>query len=63
MVKRASVYLRLFTAANNGAKQSTRLADLPENLLDGRGIGDTGDDPHVRAVVLAGQRQGLEQPR
>ncbi len=39
-----------------------RLTDMGEDLLDGCGSGDEGDDARVRAAVGTGQGQRLEQP-
>jgi len=49
------------TAGGRDRRRTRRLTDVGKNLLDGRGLGDEGDDAHVRAAVGTDQRQRLEQ--
>ena len=45
--------------ADKRSKRPWRLTDLSENSLDGRGLGDEGDDTHVRVAVGTDQGQRL----
>ena len=49
--------------ACRGDRRRTRLlANVVENLLDGRGLGDERDDAPIRPAVGTDQGQGFEQP-